>query len=213
MTDLIERVVQQNLSLVEQAGAVDVVDADSADRAGRILMQVRAAIEQITEARMSITRPLDEAKSRAMEQERQAKAPYLEAKQQLDGAILGYALREKARIEAERVEAEVRAQTAAAEGRFEDATEAILDAEALPDKVHRAAGTQIRETWSATVDDPRLFAEWVAADPSRFMIYMTLNQKALDAAARATKGPSPIPGVSFHSKPGLASTSRGKVGL
>ena len=209
MSDLIEQVVERHMALVGRAGLVDVVDADSADVAGRLLTEVRAVIDQIDAARFEITRPLDEAKRRAMEQAERAKAPYVEAKQQLDGAILGWTLRERARLEAERVEAEVRAQNAAAEGRFEDATEALLEAEALPEKVHRAAGTNVRETWSATIDDRAAFLAWVAKSPARVSMFMQVNQSALDAQARTAKGPSNIPGVTFRARPGLASTSKG----
>ena len=209
MTDLIEQVVERHMALVERAGLVDVVDADSADVAGRLLMEVRAVIEQIDAARFEITRPLDEAKRRAMEQADRAKAPYVEAKQQLDGAILGWNLRERARIEAERVAAEVRAQNAAAEGRMDDAVEAILEREALPQKVHRAAGTSVRETWSARIDDLDMFFAWVAKSPARVRLFMMVNQSALDTQARTAKGPSNIPGVTFHARPGLASTSKG----
>lgn len=205
--DLITRVVEQHLTLVERAGMTDVVDADTADVAGRLLMEVRSVIEQIHDARMAITRPLDEAKGRAIEQERAALRPYEEAKQALDGAILGYALREQARIDAERVEAEVRAQTAAAEGRFEEAAEAVLEREALPEKVHRAAGTQMRETWSAEVDDPAAFIAYCLANPVLVSQYLSINEKALGAAARAMKKPSPFPGIIFHNAPVLASTS------
>jgi len=207
MTNAITRVVEQHLTLVDRAGLVDVVDADTADDAGRLLMEVNAAIAAIHDARMQITRPLDEAKSRAMAQEEAAKTPYLEAKKHIDGAILGWNLRERARIEAQRVEAEVRAQNAAAEGRYEDATEDILEREALPEKVHRAAGTTLRETWSATVDDEAAFLSYCLANPSIAVQYLSINVQALGAAARSMKRPSPFPGVTFRATPVLASTS------
>ena len=206
-TDLIQRVVEQHLTLVERAGRVDVVDGDSADQAGRLLMDINSVINDIEAARTAITKPLLLAKSNADAQAKAAKEQYEEAKKHLNGAILGWNLREKARINAERVEAEVRAQNAAAEGRFEDATEAILEREALPEKVHRAAGTTLRETWSATVDDEAAFLAYCLANPAIAGQYLSINEKALGAAARAMKKASPFPGVSFHSTPVLASTS------
>jgi hypothetical protein len=207
-SDPIAVVVETNMSLIDRAGSLDVMDEHSADQAGRLLMQVNSVLREIDEARFDITRPLDQAKARAMAQAEAAKAPYLEAKQQLDGLILEWNLREKARISYERAEAEAKAIIAAAEGRLDDATDAILQMEAVPAKVHRVAGTQVRETWSATVDHMPTFVEWIAADPTRIALYMTVNKSALDALARSTKGTSPIPGVTFHAKHGVASTAR-----
>lgn len=207
-TDPITEVVEQNMTLVDRAGSVDVVDERSADDAGRLLMKLNAVIKEIDEARFEITRPLDQAKARAMAQAEAAKAPYIDAKQAVEGSILSFNLREKARIANERAEAESRAQAAAAEGRLDDANDAILEMEAVPKKVHRAAGTQIRETWSATVENVAEFVAWAAEDPARIALYMSVNQQALNAAARSAKGPSPIPGVKFHNTPLVASTAR-----
>lgn len=212
----IDRAHAAGLSLVEQAGAVEVVDADTSDLAGRLLMRVKAQITQIEDARKEITRPLDEAKKRAMDQEKAAKRPYEEAKQHLDGQILGFALVERKRVQQEQAEAEAErarleneAQAAAEEGRLSDAADLQIqrDMTGSVEKAHRAAGTQARFTWVGEVTNLEDLILAVASGdaPSNLL---TVNQTALNAFARATGGKQPIKGVVFVERPSLASTAR-----
>ena len=212
----IDRAHAAGLSLVEQAGAVEVVDAGTSDLAGRLLMRVKAQITQIEDARKEITRPLDEAKKRAMDQEKAAKRPYEEAKQHLDGQILGFALAERKRVQQEQAEAEAErarleneAQAAAEEGRLSDAADLQIqrDMTGSVEKAHRAAGTQARFTWVGKVTNLEDLILAVASGdaPSNLL---TVNQTALNDYARATGGKQPIKGVVFVERPSLASTAR-----
>ena len=212
----IERAHAEGLSLIEEAGLVEVTDADSSDSAGRLLVSVKRQITQIEDARKEITRPLDLAKSRAMEQEKAAKKPYEEAKQHLEGEILGWTLKERQRIaaeaaaaEAERIALEAAAMRAADEGRFEEAEEIQVERDSLGtvERVHRAAGTQARFTWVGTVTKVEDLILAVASGEAPVGL-LNVNQSALNDFARATKGKQHIPGVRFSEKPVLAATDR-----
>ena len=104
---------------------------------------------------------------------------------------------EQKRIAAEqerkRKEAEEMARIAAeaeAAGDTETAAEAVAIAavtEATVTEAPKAAGVSMREVWRAKVVDPNKV-------PREYMI---VNQNALDALAKATKGSINIPGVEF----------------
>ena len=96
---------------------------------------------------------------------------------------------EKARKEAEEM-AKLAAE-AEESGDSEMAQEAIIAAtlaQATVTVMPKSKGTAMRELWSAVVVDPSLV-------PREYLI---VNQKALDALARATKGSVTIPGVKFE---------------
>lgn len=213
----IEAVRDQNLSLVDLAGRVEVIDSNSADRAGRLLMQLKAVRKSMSDARMAITRPLDEAKKRAIAQENVIAEPIEEAIQHLDGQIKGFAIEERRRVareqaeaEARRAELEIEAQIAAEEGRLSDAAELQLqrDATGTVEKAHRAAGTQARFTWVAEVTDLDALVRTVAENAMLPSNFLTPNQSALNAFARATAGKATVPGLRFVEKPSLAATAR-----
>lgn len=104
---------------------------------------------------------------------------------------------EQARIKAEedrkRREAEELAKLAAeaeAQGDVETAEEAVVEAamaEANVTYMPKVKGTSMREVWRAVVEDE-------AQVPRE---YLMVNQSALDAVAKATKGAIKIPGVRF----------------
>lgn len=217
MPDLITEVQNRNLSLVEQAGRIDVVDASSADEAGRLLTQVKSVIKAIENARMEITRPLDAAKARAIEQEKAAKKDYLDAQQALEGSLLAWAKSERERVAREQAEAEAQraalenqAQQAAEEGRLDDAAALQMqrDMTGTVEKAHRAAGTQARFTWEAVVTDEAALIKAVAENSLLPSNFLTPNQSALNSFARATQGKVNVPGVRFQQKASLAATAR-----
>jgi hypothetical protein len=214
---IIERVQQQHLSIAERAGQMDVYDADSADRAGRMLVEVRGTLKAIEEARFQITRPLDEAKSRAMEQQKNAQQPFLDAEQHLKGIITSYEVSERNRIRAEAAEAEaeqarleVAAQNAAERGEYDEAQQLQQqrDATGSVEKVHRAAGTQMRYTWKAEVTDLDALVKAVASNTMLPSNLLQVNQPALNALAKALGGKGKVPGVRFYEEANLAATSR-----
>ena len=217
MPDLITDVQNRNLALVEQAGQVEVYDADSADRAGRLLTQVKSVVKSIEDARKQVTKGLDEAKARAMEQQRNAQAPYLEAQEHLEGSILAWnksererVAREQAEAEAQRAALENEAQRAAEEGRLEDAASLQMqrDMTGVTEKVHRAAGTTARYTWEAEVTDLDALVRAIAENAMLPSNLVAPNQSALNAFARATDGKAKVPGVTFRQKASLAATAR-----
>ena len=217
MPDLITDVQNRNLALVEQAGQVEVYDADSADRAGRLLTQVKSVVKSIEDARKQVTKGLDEAKARAMEQQRNAQAPYLEAQEHLEGVLLAFdkaererVAREQAEAEAQRAALENEAQRAAEEGRIDDAAalQVQRDTTGAVTKAHRAAGTQARRTWEGEVTDFDAFLKAVAENAMLPSNLLQVNQSALNAYARATDGKMNVPGVTFRQKASIAATAR-----
>lgn len=214
----IEVVRDQNLSLTERAGLVEVVDADTADEAGRMLVEVKRVIKQIDEARTEITKPLDLAKSRAMEQAKGAKKPFEEAKEHLDGAILGWQIKERERIRAEQAVAEAEqarleseAMRAAERGEYDEAArlQQQRDTTGTVEKAHRAAGTQTRFTWKGEVTDLECLVRAVANSNGMLPAnLLEVNQSALNAYAKATAGKGKIPGVRFYEDATLAATDR-----
>lgn len=214
---LIEEAKNQGLSLVEQAGRMDVTDAPSADEASRLRMRVKAQIEAIEEARKQITRPLDESIKRAIEQQRAAQQPFLEADEHLKGLLAGWneqehrrIAREQAEAEQERARLENEAQRAAAEGRLDDAAELQIkrDSTGGTKKAHRPAGSQIRKTWKAEVTDFDALVKAVAENAMLPSNLLQVNQSALNALARAVDGKVSVPGVRFYQDTTVATTAR-----
>lgn len=210
--DLIKRVAEQNLPLVERAGRVDIRDRDTADEAGRLLMQVKAAQSAIKDARMRITRPLRNAIDEAIEQEKQATQPLLEAEQHIKGCVLEWEMQEALRIEEAKAELEQRqadlesaSLRAMEEGRMTDAAEAITElAEFVPEeKPYRAAGTQVREVWKAEVTDLEQMLAWVI-QTGRYDL-VRIDQAALNRLAKTSVN---VPGVRFYSEKSVAASGR-----
>ena len=83
------------------------------------------------------------------------------------------------------------ATEAEASGDTETAAEAVMEAalqEANVTVMPKVAGTTMRAVWKAVVTDPTLVPRE----------YLVVNQSALDALAKATKGTITIPGVRFE---------------
>lgn len=214
--ELIQRVAERNLSLVERAGRVDVSDRDSADDAGRLLMEVKAQIKAIRDARMRVTRPLRAAIDEAIAQEEAVTTPLLEAEKHLKGLLLYWNEQEALRLEEERAELEQRQAElesasirAMEERRMSDAAEAMNElAEFVPEeKPYRAAGTQVREVWKAEVTDLKSLVIAVANGLAP-LDFLQPNMSALNNTARAWKAPSTFPGVRFTSEKSVAATGR-----
>ena len=198
-----------NLSLVERAGRLEVTDKDTADFAGRLLMEVKSAIKAIDDERMGVTRNLDKAKSDLIAMANRQKQPFLDAEEHLKGLLLVFNEQEALRVEEERAALEQRqADLEAAsirameEGRMSDAVEAMEERdEFVPEpKAYRAPGTQVRETWKTEVTNVEDFLDWVI-EFGRYDL-VSVSQSGINRLA----GPrsAPVPGLRFYSEKSVA---------
>jgi hypothetical protein len=214
------------LAMTELAGAYDIQDAATAEMAAQDLRKIKTKIAEVNETRLSITRPLDQAKDATMA----AFRPYLErlelAAGVLDKGIRAFMAREAERVQRERAEAEaaerqrledLRAQQAAAEaaGDTEAAVAAQTAAEDLEfaptTHVERAAkltGVNTRANWKVrSIDLAALVTEAakrLAAGDDSYLAYLEANTTAINGVVKAMKDRTSIAGVAVHNDVGLS---------
>lgn len=181
------------------------------------LKAIKSKARDLDEMRKSMTRPLDDAKKRIMDFFNKPLSFLTEAESLIKRSMLTYdreqerkrkeeedRLRAAARAEQERLqkEAEEKASQLAAEGKTEQAIEAaVVPVVPLP-TVHveqpKVAGISRRQNWKARIVDQMKV-------PRQFL---TVDEKALNAYAKATKGEVPVDGVEFYAEDIIAAGAR-----
>lgn len=181
------------------------------------LKAIKSKARDLDEMRKSMTRPLDDAKKRIMDFFNKPLSFLTEAESLIKRSMLTYdreqerkrkeeedRLRAAARAEQERLqkEAEEKAAQLAAEGKTEQAIEAaVVPVVPLP-TVHveqpKVAGISRRQNWKARIVDQMKV-------PRQFL---TVDEKALNAYAKATKGEVPVDGVEFYAEDVIAAGAR-----
>lgn len=182
------------------------------------LKTIKGKAKELDELRKSMTRPLDDAKKRIMEFFNKPLQFLADAEGLIKRSMLTYdreqerirkeeeeRLRALARAEQERLEEEARARAEQmkAEGKAE---EAIMEMEAVPViplpsvqvEQPKVAGISRRQNWKARVVDPMQV-------PRQFLM---VDEKALNAYAKATKGAVPVAGVEFYPEDIIAAGAR-----
>lgn len=182
------------------------------------LRSIKGKAKDLDELRKSMTRPLDDAKKRIMDFFNKPLTFLTEAESLIKRSMLTYdreqerkrkeeeeRLRAAARAEQERLEAEARerAEKMKAEGKTE---EAIMEMESVPVvplpsvqiEQPKVAGISRRQNWKARVIDPMKV-------PRQFLM---VDEKALNAYAKATKGAVPVDGVEFYPEDIIAAGGR-----
>lgn len=182
------------------------------------LKTIKGKAKELDELRKSMTRPLDDAKKRIMEFFNKPLQFLTDAEGLIKRSMLTYdreqerirkeeeeRLRALARAEQERLEEEARARAEQmkAEGKAE---EAIMEMEAVPViplpsvqvEQPKVAGISRRQNWKARVVDPMQV-------PRQFLM---VDEKALNAYAKATKGAVPVAGVEFYPEDIIAAGAR-----
>ena len=182
------------------------------------LKSIKAKAKDLDEMRKSMTRPLDDAKKRIMDFFNKPLSFLTEAESLIKRSMLTYdreqerkrqeeeaRLRELARQEQERLrkEAEEKAAALIAEGKAEEAAEIKQDVPVVPlptvrTEQPKVAGISRRQVWKARVIDPTK----VPRD------YLMVNEKALDALAKSTKGEIKVDGVEFYAEDIIAAGAR-----
>jgi predicted ATP-binding protein involved in virulence len=107
---------------------------------------------------------------------------------------------DRARLQAEAAAAQRKADSAAEKAMAKDdqAAAVIATVVTVAASVPVVQGQTIRKTWKARVVN-------AAAVPRE---WLTINQQALDAFAKSTKGAVPVAGVEMYEETGLASSSK-----
>lgn len=210
-TDPAQRAAQEAQAL---AKAYVVDGPEMAELAGNDLRKLTAEYKRVEEMRLSVTRPMDEAKKAAIA----AFKPYLEkikdATDSIRGELNRYLLEERQREEErQRREEEERQrqieelrETAAAAEDNAAMIEQLQDLESLP--VTREAPTKIagisqRTSWKVKKVDLRTLVEAAAKDPD-LLVYLKADEVEIGKVVRALRDRHRIPGVTAEEVTGLS---------
>ena len=177
---------------------IAVIDQETFALANGQISRLQAMKKRVTDFFAEPKKKAAEAHKSICAMEKQMLAPVETRITALRIATQNWYAAEQARIAAEeerrRKEAEEMAKLAAEaeeQGDTDTAAEAVMEAALAEAKVTvmpKCAGTAMRELWKAVVTDP----DKVPRE------YLIVNQSALDALAKATKGSITIPGVRFE---------------
>ncbi len=181
---------------------------------------VKSRIKSLTEDRLELTRPLDQAKEKIMAKYRPVMDRLEKFKVFLENGMRKYLKDQKDREDAEkrRAEAEAKkreevrkatlqkkADIAQANGDIEKAEELRQQAEevyippaVVVSRIPQLEGQSTSEKWSAVVVDIKALARAVA-DGVIPETYIKADLVVLNKVAQANKGKMPIPGVRFES--------------
>lgn len=201
-----EAVTNKALTVPEQARAIKVVDAETYQQAGEVLIAIKGLRKEIGAAFDPIIKKAHEAHKEAKAQKDRAEAPLIEAENIIKPALAAYD-REQERIRREeeerqreiarQAEEERRlreAEQAEKEGRNEEAQAIIEEPVYVPPVVlerttPKVQGISMQKVWKFRIVNPAL----VPRD------YMTPDQVKIGGVVRATKGSIQIPGVEIYS--------------
>jgi len=202
-------------TVLATANAIEVVDQDSADNAGKFVKECMSAKKKLEDRRKEITKPLDDAKKSIMDLFRGPTDTIEKARNTVKGKITKYAneqeriareerrkAEEKARREQEKAEA--RAREYAEQGR-EDLAEkwetkaaeaSVAPVNAGPEKA-KVAGVALRTYYEAEVTDLPAFLRAVA-DGRVPPACVKVEQGALNKFVGQFKGNVEIPGIKIR---------------
>ena len=190
------------IAVAETAGTeIVVTDAETREIACEFLKAVKAQMKKVTDFWAEAKKKAAEAHKAVCAQEKALLDPLKDAESRVKAKIGAFDLAERKRIaeEEERrrvaaAEAAALAMEAEAAGETEIATEAVAMAAmeaANVSYVPKTAGVSTRFEWRARVVDPMKV-------PRMFLV---VDEKALAAYAKATKGKCQVDGVEFYEAP------------
>lgn len=209
-----KEIADQPPQFLQWARTLLVESPDQLTQANDGLRRIKEAAKRTEEFFKPMKRAADEAKKKILDAERQLTGPLNEAEAACKGAISSYLqaeerkrLEEQQRLQAQADE-EARRQREALEKRAAQAKrpetqqrhlEAAQAIQApvvhIAPSIPKVDGLVTRKIWKARVVD-------ATQVPREFL---TVNEKALDAYAKATKGSAQVPGVMFYEEQQLAS--------
>lgn len=209
----------QITELEASAGELTIETTEQLQSSSAMLTAIKTRQRDMAELRLSITRPLDEAKKRVMEVFKPALDRLGNAEQTIKGAVLTYSQgverkrrEEQARLEDDAERERLRLAALAErqeEAGHEDRAEASrqrAETVAAPTVARApapAGAVHIRTTWSAEVVD---LAELVraCADGKAPLALLQPDMPSLNAMARTQKERFDIPGVKAVAEQGVA---------
>lgn len=180
---------------------ITISDAATREIACNFLKAVKARIKQVTEFWSEPKKKAADAHKAICEQEKKFLQPLRDAEAKVKEKIGVFDLAERKRLQEEEerrrqdamaamslaVEAEKSGNTAAAREAIAIAAMESAQVEVVP----KSAGVTTRYEWRARVVDPILIPR----------MFLMVDEKALQAYAKSTKGKSVVPGVEFYEVP------------
>lgn len=185
------------------------------------LKRVKGKIAQLTEIRISLTKPIDEAKKRIMDLFRKPIEQLQTLESAMKRAIVSFEAEEEARRrkEEERLQAEARAReqrekekleakaakleakgdAAGAEAMRTKKDEVFVPKPIVESRVEKVAGVHKIQVWKAEVTDLMTLVKAVAEGRAPLM-FIEANTQALNKQAKATKDTLQVPGVRFYAE-------------
>jgi len=199
------------LALPDRARAIRVIDTESFQSAGAMLVDIKGLRGEINEAFDPTIKAANNAHKTAVAAKKRVEAPLAEAEQIIKVQMGTYQTeQERRRIAAQkriddetrRMEEEKRIKSAEAAEKagMPDIAERIISAPivVVPAKmpeIPKAEGVSFRESWKAEVVDLTALTIFAAANPGMIAMLLTVNQTSLNQMARAQKTAMQIPGV------------------
>lgn len=194
---------------LETAQLYQIRDVVTFEAAADELREIKTKAKQLDELRLSITRPIDQAKKAIMDFFREPKRQLDEAESAIKAAMVAFdEAQEKERLEKEkRAQEAARAEQAriakeaeAAKADGDKAKAAALQAQAqtipapvVPSRAVKAEGIQTREIWKCEVVDLLALLKGII-DGEIPRDAIGINQRLLDSQARALKEEFAWPG-------------------
>ncbi len=212
----------QITALVMSAEALTITTAEELSASSNLLSTIKGRQKNLTELRLSITKPMDAAKKRVMEVFQPAVDRLASAERTLKGAVLTFTqeqerqrreaqakLDEAARLESERLREEADRQrdaghedlAAVSEERAEVVQAPTAEAPPPP-----TGAVHVRTTWHAEVVDLAALAK-ACAEGQQPIALILPDMAKLNAMARTLKDGLSIPGVRAVSEQGIAARS------
>jgi hypothetical protein len=207
------------VALVSSVDALTIETSEQLGASGVLLTTIKTRQKALTALRLSITRPMDDAKKRVMAVFQPAVDRLAHAERTIKGAVLTYTQEQErqrqeaqakldADAERERLhlleQAEAHRETGR-EGRaetLEQRAETVHAPTVAPAETPSGA-IHVRTTWHAEVVDLALLAK-ACAEGQQPIGFIEPNMTALNAMARTSKDGLAIPGVKAVSEEGVA---------
>lgn len=220
MNNLID-VEQRGLEIKSQVSGLEIVDQTTYDTACDMLKRAKSYVKETESFFKPMKQKAHDAWKEVCSQETSVIAPVKTVIGLIQGKIIHWDA-EQARIQREaqrileeqarqRAEEERLAQAVALEesGAGVEVVEAVLEQPivavpvAAPQTFQKSSAAIVRETWKAEITDLHALVKAAAKDKN-LMAYLSVNQSALDAMARAAKDTLSIPGVKAVSSKSVA---------
>ena len=199
-------------NMLIQAKDMTVINNEQYTNAAEILKRLKAESKRLDADRKSFTKPLDDLKKKIMERykpvidklnfayteinnkmmsfEREQERKRIEAQRKLEEEAREKERKEKEKLEKAAKRAEKKGDIDRAEELRETKEQVHEQAGEIQSSISKISGINIRKDWDFVVIDKKQVPEE----------YKIINEKALRAMAKTTKGTAQIPGVKFIQK-------------